>query len=302
MKTAVLLSGYMRTWHICKDALIDGLTTVYGSDIDWFVMFWDTKTSTISDVRRFFVSKSLNLVHLEFVNQSMNLLFEKGKVNDSMWQITDSITGPAYLRQKLSKIKRLYEYKNGIIYDRVIYSRPDIIYYFNPRAVEKENEIIGDIKDFAMQIRGDFNETSYELMAPSTHDLMPIAGSLSSDLYGFMYIDANNSYTGVKALNLRNGETHSWTSIYLSRHLISRDARAKHNALVSYITPIVIRPTSDINKFLSGYKNWDLNWLPAAEHDQFWMRRDNFDEKIKYCESMNIDIDDYGLGRFVDHE
>lgn len=308
MKTAILMSGFMRTWHICKDALVDAITTVYGKDVDWYVIFWDTKTSTYDEVGKFFTSKSLNLIHLEFVDQSKNLLYEKGKVRDSMWQITDSISGPGYLRQKISKIKRLYEYQHGIVYDRVIYSRPDIIYYYHPQAIEKENEFYnlfgepGNLTDFAMHIRGDFKEVSHELISPHTHDLMPIAGMFSSDLYGFMYIDANDSYKDIKVIKLRNGETHAWVSMYLNKHLISRDHRATHNCLINYITPIVLRPSSDIDKFLSGYKNWNLEWMSAGEHDSLWVKRENFHEKIEYCRKFNIDLDDYGLSKFIKYD
>lgn len=297
MRTAVLLSGHLRTWNLCKDISVDSLHEIYGNDIDWFVVLWKTSTATEEEVRDFLLSKNANLKSIKFIEVGMNKFRENINYSNgnSLWQVNDSISGLSYLRQLASRDKRVYEFQNDVIYDRVVYTRPDIIYLYNKEGIDIENTFLDDTKHFNMQIRGDFQERAYELVSPSTHDLLPTAGSLSSDLYGFLHVDLNDIFGNDRKIRLRGGETHAHVSLFLNRHLISLDQRAQHNDYVVRIWPVAIRPSSDIERFRREYKNWGDEYISSGEHDEFWMQRDRFDEKAEMCEKMNIDKRDYNF-------
>lgn len=299
MKTAILMSGHLRTWHSCKEMLVDSILKIYGSDVDWFVVIWRTSTSTEEEVRDFLLSKKVNLRSIKFLDLKMNKFGRDADTQNenmnlnSLWQVTNSICSPSYLKQIVNRDKRIYEFQNDVIYERVIYTRPDTILLYNKNFIHKENEFAKEIKDFSMQIRGDFQERAYQIVSPNTHDVLPITGSLSSDLYGFMHLDLNDVFNHDRKLRLRAGETHAYVSHFLNRHLISLDMRANHNDIKSWVWPIVIRPSSDLEKFRQMHDNWDFEYISAGEHDEFWMQRDNFDKKVECCVKANIDKKDY---------
>jgi hypothetical protein len=301
MKTAILLSGHLRTWHLCKDMLIDSIHKIYGDDVDFFVAIWRTSTSTEEEVRDFLLSKNVNLRSIKFFDLEKNKFSRDNDAriettdHNALWQVTQSICAPSYLKQIVSRDKRIYEFQNDIIYDRVIYARPDTIYVYNKNDIANENRFAHDLKHFSMQIRGDFQERAYEIVSPNSHDVMPITGSLSSDLYGFMHLDLNDIYGVDRKIRFRAGETHAYISYFLNRHFISLDMRAVHNDIKSWIWPVVIRPSSNIEKLRQEYEDWDYEFISAGEHDQFWFQQNVFDEKIKWCEKMNIDKRDYGF-------
>lgn len=294
MRTAVLITGFLRTWKICKDVLLDSLTDVYGDNIDFYMVVWNTKTATEDEIRTAFVDKKLNLIQLEMIDPDHNYIFPVN-VPDCANQVSDSVASPARLRAIASRIKRLHEFKNDICYQRVIWSRPDVIYYYNHNAPHKENTFEGDPNDFMMQIRGDFIETSYELISPHTHDVMPITGLLSSDLYGFMYIDINDSHS-TKKIRLGADDTHALISYFLNRHLITLDNRFLYQSnKINYIAPVVIRPSSDFKKFFSENKKWDQSFISAGAHDRVWETKNNYHERIEWIKAFNIDLRDYGF-------
>lgn len=301
MKTAVLVCGYLRTWHLCKDELVKAMNHIYGDDIDWFMAVWKSGTDSEQGIRDFFAENNQNLINLQYIDFADNILFhEQDELVDDQWVYTSpSILGPTYLRQQASYQKKLHEFKNDKTYDRVVFSRTDVIYYYNKETIQESEKIhLGDHDDFAMQLRGDFDDTAFEIGSPSAHDVFPIAGRLSSDLYGLMYLDANNTYNAMKRINLRQGCAHAWLSNYCSRHLISVDFRWLIDRPERDIWAKVIRPTvKDIAKIKEEHDTWNGEFF-FPNDDPMWNNDPDSYYKIKFCQELLIDLDDYDLEKF----
>lgn len=304
MKTAVLLTGHLRTWNLCKDIHVAGLMELYGPDVDWFVVVWNSNTATADQLKNFFAEKQLNLVHLSFIDHSVNhIATTLSSWPRSEWPASDSIFGPSCLRRIASRIKRIREFQHNIQYDRVIYARPDVVYFYHPDAPSLVKLVQNNPDEFALKISGDFNELSYGLMSPTTNDIMPVTGRLSSDIYGFMYLDINKYSQDLSKIQLRGGETHAYTSMYLKNHLITIDSRMLHACSQSYVEPIVIRPSSDQDYFLKNerYKNWDRTQISAAGHDKIWglshnEHEDTWEKRKEHIKKLGIDPRDYMMG------
>ena len=294
MKTAVILFGHLRTWNLCKDHLIKSMNEIYGPDLHWFISLWDTSTASAEDVKLFFAENSQEVLGFRMVDPNdsplANLVLRKD------WSgIPMGVIGPGYLRQLASRDKRMHELKNGAIYDRVIFTRPDVIYYYDKDTISNE-EIIVDEKDFPMQIRGDFDDTALPIASPSAHDVFPVAGSLSSDLFGFMFLGANSDFDTSKRINIRRGCIHAWVSMYCSKHIISVDNRWLHREWKRNIWPKVIRPTTpDLDTIYDEHDKWDGEFFSPNWHDRMWNNDPDYYYRKKYCKQLGIDFRDYGL-------
>jgi hypothetical protein len=301
MKTAIVLYGYLRTWNLCKDSIIDTMNMLCGNDKDWFISLWNTTTSTQDDVNNYLKYKNQNIVSSRWVDTDDNLLIEYYKTNSQNYsRAPGSSIGPAYLRQLISLDKRKHEYKNNIKYDKVLFIRSDVVYYTNGMSVLRYNDQMKTRKeDLALQLAGDFHD-NYYVGGPSANDMVPIGGMLSSDIYSHMYLDFTPPHDLLDTVHLRGGMCpHAALSQLTNTHLIrSRNDVSSYQ----YIAPRIIRPNSNINQILAELTTtWDGNMLsydgPQFEDYNTWLRQpfNNFTDEIKMCKSLGIDLKDYGI-------
>ena len=302
MKTAIVLHGYLRTWNWCKDSIVDTMNILCGDDKDWFIGLWNTTTSTQDDVNNYLKSKNQNIISSRWIDSSNNLLIKHYTPDIKNYtRISSSLIGPGYLRQLISLDKRKYEYKNNIKYDRVLFIRPDVVYYTNDMSAERYNDHLSNREeDFALQLDGDFDDY-YSVGGPSPNDLIPIAGCLSSDIYSHMYLDLTSPHDLLDKIHLRGGGCpHALLSEFTNTHMI----RSRNNfSSRHYLAARIVRPNSDINRILSELHTWDGVPLrhngPAFEDYTTWLRNERQDifisKAIDMCKALNIDLEDYNL-------
>jgi len=302
MKTAIVLYGYLRTWNWCKDSIIDTMNLLCGDDKDWFIGLWNTTTSTQDNVNNYLKSKNQNIISSRWIDSSNNLLIKHYDTDKKNYiRVSGSSSGPAYLRQLISLDKRKYEYENNIKYDRVLFIRPDVIYYTNGLSAERYNgQLSHRGKDLALQIAGDFDDY-YEIGGPSPSDLVPIAGCLSSDIYSHMYLDLTPPHDSLDKIHLRGGGCpHALLSEFTNTHMIRGRINFSDRR---YFFPRIIRPNSDINRILSELHIWNGENLsyngPGFEDYATWLRNERQDifisQAIDMCKALNIDLEDYNL-------
>jgi hypothetical protein len=300
MKTAIVLYGYLRTWNLCKDSIIDTMNMLCGDDKDWFIGLWATKTSTHANVNNYLKLKKQNIVSSRWIDPSNNLLL---KHNDPYIQtisrVPGSSSGPAYLRQIISLDKRKHEYRNNIKYDRVLFIRPDVVYYTDGRSVERYNDSLSYRQaDLAMQLAGDFFD-NYSIGGPSANDMIPIGGLLSSDIYSHMYLDLTPPHDPLYPVHLRGGMCpHALLSKFTNTHMIRTPNYIGQD---HYLAARIIRPNSNVKQILSELHDWDgknLSYCGAAFNDyNEWMRgsSEQIAEQINLCKSLGIDLKDYNF-------
>lgn len=296
MKTAIVLFGHLRTWNLCKELLIKSMNEIYGSDLHWYIAVWKTDTASEDELKSFFESKS-QVVRGFRVVDTETLPIDDRSFQKNWSGIPSGALGPSYLRQLASRDKRLHEFQNGFLYERVIFTRPDVVYYYNRHSIV-DKETILDRKNFALQLRGDFEDIAFPVAGPSTHDVVPIAGMMSSDVYGFMFLDSNVN-TGLSSkVNLRLGCIHSWMSTYCKKHFITVDSRRDFGmGFQRNIWPKVIRPTSNLENIYEEHNQWDGEFFSPGGHDLMWANDPDHYYKKKYCKQFGIDLRDYGLDR-----
>jgi hypothetical protein len=300
MKTAIVLYGYLRTWNWCKDSIVDTMNMLCGDDKDWFIGLWNTTTGTHANVNNYLKSKNQNIISSRWIDPSNNVLIKHHDINlQNYSRVPGSSSGPAYLRQILSLDKRKYEYRNGIKYDRVLFIRPDVVYYTNGMSAERFNDILSHRhEDLALQLSGDFHDY-YTVGGPSANDMAPIGGCLSSDIYSHMYLDLTPPHDALDKIHLRGGMCpHALLSELTNTHMI----RSRYNmGDYHYFAARIVRPNSDINRILSELHIWDGENLSYAgfgfEDYNEWMHgsRSNIRDQIQMCKSLGIDLRDYNL-------
>ena len=310
MKTAIIMTGHVRTWDLIKDEQLSAITDIYGEDVDWFISVWDTTTVTKEYILNYFSNKKINLIKLNWVDRTC---YENrpGAPNFNQNSLIYPTQGHAYFSYYIRELscldKKKYEFTSETVYERVVFTRPDIIFYYASNLQAKIDEdtfaesYVNSKKDFALQVRGDYDDVSYSSSSPSANDIRTIAGSLSSDLFGMMGIDALSNCVDdyLYRFKLRKSEPHSNLSVFFKKHLITVDHRytEKSRGLKQFVRSQVVRPSMNIEKIKEEYKNWDLTgWEPGVCPN--WPDIKN---KLTYCLFRKIDLHDYNLESF-EHE
>lgn len=300
MKTAIVLYGYLRTWNLCKDSIVDTMNMLCGDDKDWFIALWNTTTSTQANVNNYLKNKNQRIISSRWIDPNNNALLQyyKNYVRTYSGAPGSSI-GPAYLRQIISLDKRKHEYKNNIKYDRVLFIRPDVVYYTNGMSADRYHDILSNRKeDLVLQLSGDFYD-NYAVGGPSANDMVPIGGQLSSDIYSHMYLDLTPAHNMLDKVHLRGGQCpHAMLSELTNTHMI----RSRYNlGDRQYFAARIIRPNSDIKRILSELHDWDgenLSYSGVGFEDyNDWMHGSQSDPiaQIEMCKSLGIDLKDYNL-------
>lgn len=140
MKIAVQLFGHLRTYERCAPALRENLLEQY--DVDVFIHTWDTvdhssptwhgqndmngsrlvDATMTTNIERLYSPKAISI-------ESQNLFTEPGFFGTHN-EIKTSLEGMKYMlysQQKVNQLRREYASSNGISYDYVLVTRPDIL-------------------------------------------------------------------------------------------------------------------------------------------------------------------------------
>ena len=139
-KIAVQLFGHLRTYERCAPALQENLLERYGADV--FIHTWDTvdhssptwhgqndldgsrsvDSSITANITKLYSPKAMSI-------ESQNLFTEPGSFGTHS-EIKISLEGMKYMlysQQKVNKLRQEYAAANGVSYDYVLVTRPDIL-------------------------------------------------------------------------------------------------------------------------------------------------------------------------------
>jgi hypothetical protein len=303
LKTAVILTGAPRTWHYCKEYIVRFVNDIFGN-VDWYVCLHESKTTTEDEIKSFFESKNQNLIFIKhFPAGDIPKYYNSGNKD---WKIK-YFRGVMHLNYVAGLEKRYHEFITGKRYHRVFFARPDCIYLYNSTTSEHENTFF-NLKNFCFQMRGDYNEISYDFANPSANHLHLIGGLFSSDLFCNWGLDYNFK-TDVNSLSFRNGiDMHSGLSLFLNKRLIKVDDRFYYTPSPLTFRAEVVRPTQivyDNEKFKNLCENFNSfekldfrNFFPGVcpyfKHEDGELA---FEYRLKSCWKLNIDALDYGFDK-----
>lgn len=296
MKVAVILYGYLRTWNVCKENIIKTFTDNF-TNIDWYLEFWNTKTSTYDEISKFFRDNNQKIINFNFIDSNKNYLYDSYyEFWEKKWAAYKTsrhnapTIGPGYLKQLGSFNKKINEFKKGIIYDLTFYIRPDAVYY------KINDNIYGSFNDNLSRFEydGDLNILHLDKTTYS-NDVCQIAGSFSSDLIGYFYLDNNSDTKDLIDYTFNAGfDVHSEAANFLIDHRLF-----KGKYPWNYKTRIV-RPSVDIDLLKNDLeKIWNsLDVIQIIDNDDGWnLRTSNIKSRLEwyqqYCEKLRIDVEDY---------
>lgn len=200
MKVAVILYGHLRDFEVCADSLHEHLFNKYECDV--FIHTWDVKdhNSKCWHEQRFEALKVdeqvIDLVNKKYHPQGLIVehqeKYEKEKIITPAYVTTPMSTAiPHYMfysMNKANELRKVYEKENGVKYDYVFVTRPDIrlktdfdlSYYLN------EIKVLG-LNEDACRFYAPFEDTS----------LGGINIARSNDLLFFAKPEVINKYISV---------------------------------------------------------------------------------------------------------
>ena len=282
MKTAGILAGHIRTWNQIKYHAMNAYKDIFG-DIDWYVAVWGSKTETREGFSDFFNENSYNLISLDYLDVRSTFMFNGKLQNDN------ATMSRFYLISIAARAKRKYELKNNILYDKVIFTRPDVLLYYDKSHLSKLNNDKPFV--FAFTVSGDFVIPDLNFPVNTTADVFFICGSCAADLLGHFYWHHNSAFNKIKPIVYFKEESHAMTRSFFDKHNLIPDPHSQVGGN-KIITSRVIRPTTDFNKLFREYTS--LNLDPKNPHrDVLWDRRLKSVKKF-YLNKFNIDEKDYG--------
>lgn len=298
------MSGNLRTWNLIKGYQLDSLKTIYSDNFDLFMSVWNTNTASENFIRNYYKNNNTNLINLNFVDTfNFNIFFNKSSLCD----ISTNSYKSFYLKNLSVLDKKKYEFQTGNFYERVIFTRPDILLFYSKNKIKNEQIFLSDQDrhDFSFQLSGDFNDIDYPSTGPSTNDIHTIGGLLSSDILPTLCFDIIDLKFNNKLKLKKGNEAHSLFGLHIKKHLITVESKRSNNIVEDTIRPQVVRPTMDIKNLANNYKNWDTNDLFEPGYCPKWTNIKQIDmektiqDRIKSCIEKNIDLDDYELKKFV---
>lgn len=297
MNVAVILTGAPRTWNFCKEYILKFVNDIYGSNVDWYVSFYESLTTNKQEVENYFLNNQQNLISLKFFKKEKIFNYENSW-NDLKW--TNSIFKGLFQLNYLTGLeKRLHEFKTGKKYDIVFFARPDCIYFYDETTKIRESN--RKIKDFAFQAAGDFNDGSYPFINPSANHLHIVAGMFSSDLYLNWNLDYNFQSFNFKKFGFRLGkDMHSALSDFFRNHLITTEPNnyVKYSFFAQVIRPTHIFYNKKYYNFALEYYNkmhtppreFEPGYCEYFKHEDIEQR---FNYVINSCYELGIDPEDY---------
>ncbi len=276
-KTAIFIRGHKRSWDWIKNSTFEAFEQAYGTDIDWYVAAWKSKTTNDSLLNDF---KGKNIKSFYIVDEKdypmpMTIrghgqpgFFHKWTHKiDCYWRL-------AYLDQLLGRDKIKYELENNCQYDIVLFTRFDLYHMYHNTDYEKyvkpkpftisANTTRDEDLDFAI-----FDDWQYK------------TDSLTSDIVSFRFFDThiNDYYNQATPLS-----PETLLSNYMFRNGIAYDYETAHLNFTSFI----IRP--DQCGTIDLPKEYYLGCLP----DPPWLF-ETMEYQLTHCTRAGIDPIEYNI-------
>lgn len=276
-RVAVFLRGMQRTWPHIKEHTQYLFDRLYGvENVDWYIAFWETKTSsTVDHITQCFSGRNLvfcettsldhyplkKITELKYKTDLFHYQQWKG-YNSGYWHL-------AYLDTLLIAKKSKHEIENEFFYDKVFFIRPDVYYKINDiDAVRKplnEFEVTG---------------LNYYTIEGNivTDDLYYQTTSLTADILCSRFLDTHTAFN-IKQLTTRC--PHALIGQFLSRNYLT-PVGTDNDA----VELIIVRP--DVLDSIVNVAQLDKmscrSWISLDDHT-----------RLMYCQKHNIDPEEYGI-------
>lgn len=276
MKTAGILAGHIRTWNQIKYHAMKSYEYIFGN-IDWYVAVWGSNTESEEGFLQFFNENNLSLKSLHYVTPNFS---QKRYM---------SLQGRFYLISLASVARRKYELQNNILYDRVIFSRPDVILHYNKRSIERLSLPVPYIFNFS--VSGDFIHADLNFPINTTGDVFFLTGSCAADLLGQFYLNNKLTFDHITPISLLQWEAHTATRKFFDKNSLMpyKYFNLEGNSIVF---AEVTRPTTNFDKVFLEYSNYDIT-KEYRNYDYVWDRRVRSIKNF-YLSKYGIDQFDYG--------
>lgn len=273
IKTAIFLRGYQRLWHSVKDNTISVLNQIYGNDLDWYVAFWESRTTNINQIQESLSSQKL--IFCEVINDT-NLFVNPDVLNSyhTLNGTLKQVTRLAYLDQYLNTIKCRHELRSNTRYDEVIFIRGDILYRLPNVKKSFHNSKLNPLW-YSTDV---YNVNLWHEHAAFEDDVHLRFGQLAADIYANRYLD-------ILEVDPRKGyrdcDAHSVLWMYLAKSGI-RKSSTSYGANINLIRP-----------------NWDFtmtekNFPPGYDPHKEWQQMSSLD-RVTHCRLKNIDPIEYDI-------
>ena len=272
MKTAVFIRGHARTWRLAKENTINVFRDLYG-DVDWYVAFPDTGTTNLDELKRDFDGVGHASIHLLDMSsypliQDMDRYKRWATFHTAYWRL-------AWLDYHLGFAKREKERLSHVIYDNVVFVRPDAWYYVQP---EHRPRVVAQLKTMTVAEIGSTGDVEDDWVMG---DLAYRAGAAAADLITLRYIDPH--YTDGMDGQLVHGNSHSLLAYLVPRRFMGY---GYEGAGMQYC---IMRPDHvdqlPFNSFKVDPNYRDSRTWPTRSHA----------EKLEYCARLGISPLDYQL-------
>ena len=277
-RVAIFIRGFKRTWDWVKDHNFKIVESIYGTNIDWYVATWSTPNRDHNELLTDFANKNLKAFCI--LNESQYPFDEttrgiwspdarkdwKSKF-DSYWRI-------AYLDFILGNEKVKTEIRESISYDKVVFTRFDVLY----DCINIELEKLPIPKFFMSGVIIDTEDMDRCI----DHDWYYKTDSLTADIISSRFFDTHISDFRSQGMQL---SSEVLLAQYLFRHDIVGNECNDFNHM-----PYIVRPN----------QCYDTKLTPHLVDDKLRLKWNSMsiDDRIKECRRVNIDPAEY----FVIHD
>lgn len=284
-KVAIFLRGYQRTWKHLQAHTFALFEQIYGKEnIDWYVAFWETKTTFYDQILESFKNK--NLISLELVNESLYMIPQYKRqptrtvdFNEQLpyfcdWNTyTDPYWRLAFLDLRLIFKKNQTEIETKNYYNQVIFIRPDVFYLADD--VEKEKVELTEFVIYGVNLNNS-NTIDAELKA---FDLYYKAKSLTADIISSRFLDLFSVFNKKQFVH---SCAHTLMGQYLLRNYIREPQVAHRNVSCLLLRPTMVNHIPLVDNNVDELEYLILEW-----------RRMSDDERTAICVQHNIDPVEY---------
>lgn len=271
-KHAVFLRGHQRVWMYSNTNIFNAVQAIFGDNVDWYVAMWNSNSTDYNKILKTFDGK--NLMHLELLDQTDLPIPANRRLKENLERPDDTNTDMchphwnlAFLDQVLNAKKCEYELKNGTIYDRVMFTRPDVAF-----IIEDLNPVVLEDFECAGDSHGCFTHDYDVFMG----DLFYICTSITADIMASRFL--NTSITN-PVKQFITPAAHTFLAQYCqNNHLILK----KYEGVI----PFIIRPNTLYMLSKSDYTDEDrIAW-------ETWGALD-YDIRMKSITDLGIDPAEY---------
>ena len=270
MKTAIIIRGQARTWHLTKSNTFDLFSDIYG-DIHWYFVTEDTGTVSHDSLAADFAGRDLRGCILA---PSNGYQMPNGEVEDwrsfipAYWKL-------AWMDLLISRLKRQQEMDHGFTYNNVLFLRTDCWYMHLVRE-PMVRKLLHPMSVSTIGCNGSMDMDDHK-----SDDLFYRAGAAAADLLLLRWYDGHIDMNCSQQLVHGNSQVN--LANYVTRNFITHD----EDAGTFHCT--IIRP-DHVDEMPWSVAKHD----PAHTDSKTWYLRSKEDKRA-WCERLGISPIDYDL-------